>query len=103
MCARTKVTIIKKQTFPATSTILADIINKKLPLKCSWCPKRPSDPVPESKVLSIVVVVEQMVICMVCRAIDQWLEDTRNTIITVVNGYSPQVDKDKQDEVEDFV
>ena len=83
--------------------LLANIIDKKFSFKCTWCSKRASNSVPQRKILSVVVVVEQVVVSVVCCPVNDMLQNTRNTIVPVVNRYRPQIHKDKHDEVEDFV
>ena len=62
-----------------------------------------SDAIPQGEVLSIVVVEEEMVVCVVRRAIDDFFQHAWDPVVPVVNGDGPYVNKDIEDQVEHLV
>lgn len=59
--------------------------------------------VPQREVLSVVVIEEEVVVSVVGRAIDEVYEVFGDTVVSVVDGDGPDVDKDIQDQVEQLV
>lgn len=59
--------------------------------------------VPEGEVLPIVVVKVQVVVSVVSRAVDDVLQEARDAVVTIVNGDGPDIDKDVEAQVGDFV
>lgn len=62
-----------------------------------------SDAVPQGKVLSIVVVKEEVVVSVVGRTIDEFFQHFWDPVVPVMNGDSPYVDKDIEAQVEQLV
>lgn len=52
--------------------------------------------IPECEVLSVVVVEEKMVVYMVNSTVDQEYEGAGDTVVSVMYGDGPDIDKDEQ-------
>ncbi|RUS78845.1 hypothetical protein EGW08_013387 [Elysia chlorotica] len=61
------------------------------------------DSIPQREELAVVVVVEEVVVSVVRTSIDQWLQGLRNSVVTVMDGNRPDVDKHKQAQVRQLV
>lgn len=61
-----------------------------------WWAKWSTNPVPESEELAVVIVIEQVVVGVVGWAINEWSKKIGNAVISIMNGYRPQVDEDKE-------
>ena len=59
--------------------------------------------IPEGEELSVIIIIVQMVIHVVSGTIDDRLENFRDSEIAVVDGDRPDVDKDEQEEIGEFV
>jgi len=65
--------------------------------------ERAPDAVPEGQVLAVVVVVEEVMVGVVGRAVDYRLQCERNAEVSVVNGHGPDVDEDVEEEIGELV
>lgn len=59
--------------------------------------------VPQSKVLAVVVVKEEVVVGVVGGAVDDAGQSVRHPVIAVVDGDGPDVDKDVEGQIEHLV
>ena len=59
--------------------------------------------VPQCEVLAVVVVKEQVVVCVVGGAVDDLHQGPRHPVVPVVDGDGPDVDEDVQGQVEHLV
>lgn len=52
--------------------------------------------IPQCEILSVVVVEEEMVVNMVCSAIDEKYQAVRDSVVSIMYRNGPDVDKDKK-------
>lgn len=66
-------------------------------------PVRASQAVPQSEVLAVVVVEEEVVVSVVSWAIDDLCQTTGDTVVAIVDRNGPDVDENVQGQVEHLV
>lgn len=62
-----------------------------------------SQAVPQSEVLAVIVVEEEVVVSVVSRAVDDIRQTSGDAVVAVVDRNSPDVDEDVQGQVENLV
>lgn len=67
--------------------------------KRTWISESLSDSIPQCEELSIIEIVKQVMIRVVCRTIYHWFKYIRNSIIPVVYRYCPKVHKYEQSQI----
>ena len=85
------------------SLFLQDVIHQRFTFESRRCFKRAANAIPQREVLAVVVIVIQMVIGVVCRAIDERSENGRYPVVTVVDTDGPHVHQEEQHQVHVFI
>ena len=80
-----------------------NFFQRPAPIERTWVAETFPYPIPQREELAEVVVVEEVVVSVVCAAVDDRLEQERNTVVSIVDGHRPEVDKHEQNEVGDLV
>ena len=65
--------------------------------------ERAAQPVPQRQVLAVVVVVVDVVVHVVRRAVDERLEEARHAVVAVVDRHRPHVDEQVEHQVGELV
>lgn len=66
-------------------------------------PVRASQAIPQRKVLTVVIIEEQMVIGVMCGSVDEFLQQPRDMVVAIMNRDGPYVNKHIKTQVEYFV
>lgn len=74
-------------------------IQRTMPFKGTGVTKRFPNMIPQCKELTIVVVVKEMMVSMVCTSIDEWFYDFGYAVITIMNRNSPDVNKQEESQI----
>jgi len=82
---------------------LIDLIKRPTAFEPTWIAERAAKTIPESEVLAVVAGVVEMVVCVVCCAIDHWLQQRWYLEVSVMNRHSPDVDAHVQCQVQHLV
>lgn len=64
---------------------------------------RSTEAVPQSEILTVVIVEEQVVIGVMCSSVDEFLQQPWDPVVTIVNGDGPYVNKHIKAQVEYLV
>lgn len=59
--------------------------------------------VPQREILTVVIVKEQVVIGVMCSPVDEFLQQAWDSVVTIVNGYGPYVNKHIKAQVQNLV
>lgn len=78
---------------------LPDLLERSFSLESRGESVRASDAVPQSEVLPVVVVEEEVVVGVVGRAVDGGLQEAGDAVVSIVDGHGPDVDEDVQPQV----
>lgn len=82
---------------------LPDAVVGSLALESRGVPVGAPNSIPQGEVLPIVVLKEEVVVRVVGGAIDDLHQLAGDPVVTVVDGHGPDIDKDVQTQVENFV
>lgn len=88
---------------PIGVLFLEYILNGTTALQWTGVPEGAPNSVPQSEKLAIIIVVEQVVISVVGRAIDERFQGEGHSVVTVMDRHRPNVHKHKQTQVGPFV
>ena len=80
--------------------LLLHVIEKKPSLEGRRLFERSANSVPQCEELPVVVAVKQMMIRVVCRTIDDWLENFWDSVVAIMDGYSPNINKNEQAQID---
>lgn len=85
------------------ASIFLQLVNWSLSLKSAWMTKRATNTIPQSEILSVITVVQQVMICMMSGSVDNGLQNLGNSVISIVNRHRPNIDENEERQINVFI